>query len=56
MPEYVTQEDDEVKVVTRYFPLGVVAAICPWNFPVVLAAGKLAAAVVTGNTVILKPS
>lgn len=36
-------------------PLGVVAAITPWNFPLVLAAWKLAPALATGNTVILKP-
>jgi acyl-CoA reductase-like NAD-dependent aldehyde dehydrogenase len=34
LPEYVTHEDEEVKVITKYYPLGVVAGICPWNFPV----------------------
>lgn len=37
-------------------PLGVVAAICPWNFPLALFARKVAPALVTGNTVVLKPS
>jgi acyl-CoA reductase-like NAD-dependent aldehyde dehydrogenase len=37
-------------------PRGVVAAISPWNYPYLLTANKLAAAVVTGNTVVLKPS
>jgi acyl-CoA reductase-like NAD-dependent aldehyde dehydrogenase len=37
-------------------PLGVVAAIVGWNFPLVLAATKIAPALVTGNCVILKPS
>ena len=40
----------------RYIPLGVGAVIPPWNFPFAIMAGMTAAAVVTGNTVILKPS
>jgi 1-pyrroline-5-carboxylate dehydrogenase len=39
-----------------YIPLGVGAVIPPWNFPLAIMAGMTAAAVVTGNTVILKPS
>jgi aldehyde dehydrogenase (NAD+) len=41
---------------TREEPLGVVAAITPWNSPLLLAAWKLAPALAAGNTVILKPS
>lgn len=37
-------------------PLGVVAAITPWNFPVAVAAGAIAPALLAGNTVVLKPS
>lgn len=37
-------------------PLGVVAAIIPWNSPVLIAAWKLAPALAAGNTVVLKPS
>ncbi len=37
-------------------PLGVVAAVVPWNFPLLMAAWKLAPALATGNSVILKPS
>jgi 1-pyrroline-5-carboxylate dehydrogenase len=40
----------------RYVPLGVGAVIPPWNFPFAIMAGMTAAAIVTGNTVILKPS
>ncbi|EHK23003.1 uncharacterized protein TRIVIDRAFT_180162 [Trichoderma virens Gv29-8] len=50
------QEDDEKVSVTSYEPLGVVAAICPWNFPLMLAIGKIAPALATGNCVIVKPS
>jgi 1-pyrroline-5-carboxylate dehydrogenase len=39
-----------------YIPLGVGAVIPPWNFPFAIMAGMTAASVVTGNTVILKPS
>lgn len=41
---------------TREEPLGVVAAITPWNSPLMLAAWKLAPALAAGNTVVLKPS
>ncbi|GJE44741.1 aldehyde dehydrogenase family protein [Methylobacterium soli] len=37
-------------------PLGVVACIMPWNFPMVLASNKYAPALLAGNTVILKPA
>src|SRR5438128_5241171 len=40
----------------EYIPLGVGAVIPPWNFPLAIMAGMTAAAVVTGNTVVLKPS
>lgn len=40
----------------RQQPLGTVVAICPWNYPLVLAIGKIAAALITGNCVIVKPS
>ncbi len=40
----------------RYLPLGVGAVIPPWNFPLAIMAGMTMAAVVTGNTVVLKPS
>jgi len=39
-----------------YIPLGVVAVIPPWNFPLAILTGMTVAAVVTGNTVILKPA
>src|SRR5258706_11541516 len=39
-----------------YLPLGVGAVIPPWNFPLAICVGMTTAAVVTGNTVVLKPS
>jgi aldehyde dehydrogenase (NAD+) len=41
---------------TRYEPLGVVAAIVPWNSPLLLTAWKMAPALAAGNTVVIKPS
>ncbi len=41
---------------TRREPLGVVGAIVPWNFPLLLAVWKLAPALACGNTVVLKPA
>jgi aminobutyraldehyde dehydrogenase len=40
----------------RRDPLGVVASIAPWNYPLMMAAWKLGPAIAAGNTVVLKPS
>ncbi|HYM38862.1 MAG TPA: aldehyde dehydrogenase family protein [Thermoplasmata archaeon] len=40
----------------QYAPLGVVAAIAPWNVPLLMAVWKIAPAILAGNTVVLKPS
>ncbi|RKL17103.1 hypothetical protein BFJ68_g4608 [Fusarium oxysporum] len=52
----VIQDDDELRLTIREKPLGVIAAICPWNYPLVLSIAKVAAALITGNTIIVKPS
>lgn len=44
-----TFEDEQKSVVTNFVPLGVVGAICPWNFPLFLAVGKLAPAILAGK-------
>jgi 1-pyrroline-5-carboxylate dehydrogenase len=54
-PQAVTPQAGEKNFMV-YIPLGVGAAIPPWNFPAAIATGMTAAALVTGNTVILKPS
>ena len=41
---------------TMYEPLGVVGQIVPWNYPLIMAAWKIAPALAAGNTVVLKPS
>ncbi|ACU71625.1 Aldehyde Dehydrogenase [Catenulispora acidiphila DSM 44928] len=45
-----------VRSEVRWRPLGPVAAIVPWNFPLQLASAKFAPALAAGNTVVLKPS
>jgi acyl-CoA reductase-like NAD-dependent aldehyde dehydrogenase len=52
----VLQDDGEKRIQVITKPLGVVAAITPWNFPIVLLAWKLAPALLAGNTVVAKPS
>lgn len=49
-------EEAERTIVVRYTPLGVAVGIVPWNYPILLAVGKIASAVVTGNAIIIKPS
>ncbi|WP_374410345.1 aldehyde dehydrogenase family protein [Novosphingobium colocasiae] len=56
LPVEVLQDDDQRRVEVHRKPLGVVAAIMPWNFPVLLAAFKFPAALLMGNTFILKPA
>lgn len=52
-----TLRADEDRLITRHWtPLGVVAAITPWNAPVIQLIAKLAPALMTGNVVIAKPA
>ncbi len=52
----VLEDNAQRRIELRYFPLGVVGIITPWNAPINLAAGPLVSALCTGNTVVLKPS
>ncbi|KAH8693987.1 putative aldehyde dehydrogenase [Talaromyces proteolyticus] len=54
-PKVVTDNDD-LQLTVRYVSMGVVAAMCPCNDPLMLATGKIAPALLTGNAVIVKPS
>lgn len=56
LPEEVLEDTEERKILGRYTPLGVVGGIIPWNSPILLACGKMACAVYTGNSIIIKPS
>jgi acyl-CoA reductase-like NAD-dependent aldehyde dehydrogenase len=56
LPSKILRETDAERIVQQHVPLGVVAAITPWNFPVVLLMFKVAPALLAGNTVIAKPA
>jgi acyl-CoA reductase-like NAD-dependent aldehyde dehydrogenase len=54
--ETVMVDDAQRRVIRQRLPLGVVAAITPWNFPVIMMVTKLAPALLAGNTVVVKPA
>lgn len=56
LPREVVEDSAERRVETRRVPLGVVGAIAPWNFPLILAMFKVGPGLLTGNTMVLKPS
>jgi aldehyde dehydrogenase (NAD+) len=52
----VARDDDEARIEIHRRPLGVVAAILPWNFPFFQAMYKIAPALLMGNTLVVKPA
>src|ERR1700737_2795999 len=56
LPPEVLKEDATKKVVRQRRPLGVVAAITPWNLPVLILMIEIAPALLAGNTVVIKPA
>jgi acyl-CoA reductase-like NAD-dependent aldehyde dehydrogenase len=52
----VIRQEGDATVIEHRTPLGVVAAITPWNFPMILLMNKLGPALVTGNTMVAKPA
>ncbi|KAK5651878.1 hypothetical protein OQA88_11537 [Cercophora sp. LCS_1] len=56
LEEEILDSNDERTATLRHVPIGVGLAITPWNFPLLLAIGKLGPALLAGNTIILKPS
>lgn len=56
LPVDITEDTDTRRIEVHHVPLGVVCGIVPWNFPVLLASWKIAPALLTGNTLVLKPS
>ncbi|MDO6683256.1 MULTISPECIES: aldehyde dehydrogenase family protein [unclassified Oceanobacter] len=55
-PSFPSMAGEQYSAFTRREPIGVVAAIVPWNFPLMIAVWKLGAALACGCTVVLKPS
>jgi acyl-CoA reductase-like NAD-dependent aldehyde dehydrogenase len=56
LPVDVTEDSDTRRIEVHHVPVGVVAAIVPWNFPFLLAIWKIAPALLAGNTMVVKPS
>ncbi len=56
LPPSVIQENDQGSIVMYREPVGVVASITPWNWPLLIAIWHVVPAIRTGNTVVLKPS
>ncbi|MBU3002490.1 aldehyde dehydrogenase family protein [Paraglaciecola arctica] len=56
LPTTINEDSEERLVVTHHVPVGVVAALVPWNFPIMLAMVKVAPALLAGNTLVLKPA
>jgi len=56
LPVKVLDDSESRKVEVRRKPLGVVGAIVPWNFPIILMAFKVPAALLAGNTMVVKPA
>lgn len=50
------KEHENGKTIITFDPIGVVSAITPWNYPISLSTIKIAPALLTGNTMVLKPS
>ena len=53
---YRTSYEHDIRILTRREPLGVVAAITPWNFPLALTCSKIAPGLAAGNCMIHKPA
>lgn len=56
LPTETIEDTPEHLVQVERVPIGVVGAISPWNFPVLLSLWKIIPAILTGNTIVLKPS
>ncbi|MGJ4953533.1 aldehyde dehydrogenase family protein [Bradyrhizobium sp. HKCCYLS20291] len=56
LPARIIEDSTQRRVEVHRRPLGVVAAIVPWNFPIALMAFKVPPALLAGNTVVIKPA
>ncbi|MFM9935682.1 MAG: aldehyde dehydrogenase family protein [Novosphingobium sp.] len=56
LEETINEDSDERFSRTRRVPVGVVGGIVPWNFPILMAVQKIAPAILSGCTIVLKPS
>lgn len=56
LPAQILVDDSDSRIELQHKPLGVVGGITPWNAPLMVACNKIIPAVLTGNTLVLKPS
>ena len=56
LPVEILQDDAQARIELHRRPLGVVASITPWNWPLMIAIWHIVPAIRTGNTVVIKPS
>ena len=56
LDDVINEDSAERLSRTRHVPVGVVGGIVPWNFPVLMAVQKIAPAILSGCTIVLKPS
>ena len=56
LPDKVLRDDADSKIIQQHSPLGVVAAITPWNFPLILLSIKIGPGLLAGNTMVCKPA
>ncbi len=56
LEDEIQYEDEKTTIIATHVPIGVLGAISPWNFPVILSSIKVVSALATGNCVIIKPS
>jgi acyl-CoA reductase-like NAD-dependent aldehyde dehydrogenase len=56
LEEEIIVDDENVKVTMTHIPVSIITGICPWNFPLAIAVGKIGPALLTGSCIIVKPS
>jgi len=56
LPDRIIQDDVDFRIETRHKPVGVVAGIVAWNFPLLLCCWKIGPALMAGNAIVLKPA
>ncbi len=56
LPVKVIEDSERRRVEAHHKPLGVIGAIVPWNFPLILMSFKIPPALIAGNTIVLKPA
>jgi acyl-CoA reductase-like NAD-dependent aldehyde dehydrogenase len=56
IPIDIVADNKDQRIELHRKPLGVIGAIMPWNYPIILSISKIAPALLVGNTVVLKPS